>query len=308
MRREKPALVFLNPDASAGRSRTLFPRLEAFFRTQDFPAEFVRAETPQELEERARQEIAAGRKRLVAVGGDGTFQWLVNAALGADVVLGLVPAGGGNDVAAALGLPSDPIAAAHAVVHGQPRAIDVLRARAADGRERCYVGGGGLGLDAAAADHARRQFRRWPGSSRYIAAALWALRKFRPLGIEAEICGSETNRASGRVLLAAVTNTPAYGAGVKIEPEARLDDGQLNLVLVGTLPFLRILEVIPRILQTGRLDWPEIRRFRGRRVRLRADRPAQFHGDGEVLGPAPVEIEVLPAAVRVLAPRRGNAG
>ncbi len=103
-------------------------------------------------------------------------------------------------------------------------------------------------------------------------------------------------------MFAAVANTPTYGAGVKIAPTAEIDDGQLDLVLVGELAWTRLLEVIPVILRTGDVRLPEIRRFRARRVVLRTDRPALFHGDGEVLGEAPVEIENLPGAICVTAP------
>jgi len=89
---------------------------------------------------------------------------------------------------------------------------------------------------------------------------------------------------------------------VRIAPEARLDDGWLDVVLVRQLSWLRLVEAIPLLLQSGDLRWPEIRRYRARHVVLRTDRPAPFHGDGEILGQSPVEIEVLPGVLRVVAP------
>ena len=109
---------------------------------------------------------------------------------------------------------------------------------------------------------------------------------------------------SARALFATVANTPSYGAGVKIAPDALVDDGLLNLVLIGALTVPQVLELIPRILRTGDLRMPEIQRFTARRVCLRAGSPATFHGDGEIIGAAPVEVEVVPGAIRVLAPNR----
>jgi diacylglycerol kinase (ATP) len=182
--------------------------------------------------------------------------------------------------------------------------MDVLRARFADGHAAVYVGGGGLGLDAEAAGLANGKFRRLPGAARYVAGALWALATFEPFSVEVALDSQRVAGESGPVIFAAVANTPTYGAGVKIAPMAETDDGLLDLVLVGNLPWTRLIELIPVILRTGDIRAPEVRRFRARRVRLQTNRPALFHGDGEVLGEAPVEVENLPGAIRVLAPAR----
>ncbi len=300
------ALVLVNPAAGGGRAKSAAARVAAYFEMQKFAAEFIEPRGPEELEHTARDAIARGNRLLVALGGDGTFQCLANAALETDMILGLLPAGGGNDIAASLGIPDEPVAAARALLHGTPRAVDVLRARTSDGHTRCYVGGGGLGLDAETARLASGRFRRLPGAARYVASALWALASFQPLDIEAELDGDSSRQIRSRALFATVANTPSYGAGVKIAPDARVDDGLANLVLVGALTVPQVLDLIPRILRTGDLRLPEIQRFTARRVRLQTGRPATFHGDGEILGAAPVEIEVIPSAIRVLAPIHGS--
>jgi diacylglycerol kinase (ATP) len=256
-----------------------------------------------ELEACASAAIASGYEQLFALGGDGTFQHLVAAALGSEVTVGLLPAGGGNDVARALRMPRDPIAAARELLQGNVRAMDVLRARFSDGHARIYVGGGGSGLDAESALLAAGPFRRLPGAVRYVSAALWSLLSYRPLDAEVTLDG-QTIPQSDRLLIAAVSNTPTYGAGVRIAPNARPDDGLLDLVLVREMPLVRLIEAIPAILRDGAIGWPEIRRFQGRRASIRSATPAAFHGDGELLGTTPVEIEVLPQAIRVITPNR----
>src|ERR1700732_3291177 len=124
--RETPAVVFVNPSAGGGRAQMYLPRIKHLFSARQFHTEFVCTPSMEELESRTRAAIAAGRCALLAVGGDGTLQGLVKAAYGSDVVLGILPAGGGNDFAAALGLPRNPLAAAHAILDGRPRAVDVL--------------------------------------------------------------------------------------------------------------------------------------------------------------------------------------
>ena len=299
---EFPAVVFVNLLAGGGRTGRHLLAVRRVFETQKMDAEFVITESSEDLESRARQAIAAGRRLLVAMGGDGTFQGLANAAYGSDVLLGLLPTGGGNDFASALGLPRDPVAAARALLRGQPRCVDLLRARTEDGRDRLYAGGGGVGLDAEAAPYAAGKYRRLPGRLRYVASALRALRRFAPLRVRAEFPGSELPPMEAKALLAGVLNTPTFGAGLRLAPDARMDDGWLNTVLLKDMSALEVLALVPRLLWRGDLPNSRVKRARARKVRLLTDRPCFFEGDGEILGPAPVEIEVMPRAARVLAP------
>src|SRR5258705_5704703 len=108
--RELPAIVFVNPHAVGGRYVRRLPNVKALFSARPFPAEFVLAGSREEMESRVRAAISAGHTVLLGMGGDGTLQALVNAAHKSEVLLGILPAGGGNDFAAALGLPKDPVA------------------------------------------------------------------------------------------------------------------------------------------------------------------------------------------------------
>ena len=299
-----PAIVYVNPAAGGGRARSCLPRIRELFKTASVPAEFIFVRSAGELESNALVEINSGKQLLFALGGDGTFQALVNAAYGSEVVLGVLPAGGGNDFAAALQLPKGPVAAAEAVLRAQPRRVDLARARTADGRVRLYLGGGGFGIDAEAARHATGVFRRWPGRSRYIASALRAFCTSRAIGVRAEFPWSDLPPMEVNALLAAVLNTPTYGAGIRLAPDALVDDGWLNTVIVEDLSIFRVLALLPRLLMSGELRTLHVKRMRVQAMKFTTDRPCMFHGDGEILGPTPVEIEVVPHAVRVLAPAR----
>lgn len=297
-------LLLANPAAGRGQAQRALARVAAYLRGQEPAAEIVEAESGEALERTAAQAAAAGYARIAVLGGDGTFQGVARGILGTDVVLGFLPAGGGNDLAAALGIPREPVAAARVFLGARPRSMDVLRARFAGGKTAIYLGGGGLGLDAEAAALAGTRFRRLPGAARYLAGTLWAAASFQPFHLDAEVDGKQIASDRAGLLLAAINNTPTYGAGVRIAPDASVDDGLLEMVLVRQLSWLRLVEAIPLLLQSGRIHWPEIERYRARHVVLRTDRPVPFHGDGEILGQSPVEIEVLPAALRVAAPAR----
>lgn len=318
--REFPAVVFVNPVAGGGRANSLLPFIRKVFEARGIPVEFICTPSARELESRAREKIGANRRLLLAMGGDGTFQALANAAFGTDTLLGILPAGGGNDLAAALGLPKDPVHAAEVLLRGHSRWVDLIRVRAsstsspagsprgsaqagqAGGKERLYVGGGGIGLDAEAARYASGALRRVPGRLRYVLAALWALRSYAAPRVRAEFSGGAPPAVEVRTLLTAVLNTPTYGAGLRLAPEAVVDDGVLDVVFVGDLTVFQVLKLIPRVLYSGEIRSPLISRVRAASLRLITDPPCEFHGDGEILGMTPVDIEVVPAAVQVLAP------
>jgi diacylglycerol kinase (ATP) len=300
--RESPLLVLVNPAAGGGRVRAYLPRIRKLLESLEISVHFAITNSSGELELAARHAISQNQRLLLAMGGDGTFQALANGVFGADVIVGVLPTGGGNDFAAALGIPSDPLRAVEAVLRGRPRQVDLVRVRTADGGERLYVGGGGVGLDAEAARYASGRYHHLPGRFRYIAAALRALSEHQPLNVRLEFPEVGLPSAEASSLLTGVLNTPTYGAGLRLAPEALIDDGLLQVVLIEDLSTLGVLKLLPRLMSTGDLRTSRVKRWSAKRVKLTTDRPCLFHGDGEILGTTPADIEVVPRAVRVLAP------
>ena len=300
--RESTVIVFVNSMAGGGRARSYMAKIQELFESFHVHAQFAVTNSAAELESSAQIAISHGRRALFAMGGDGTFQALANAAFGAGTLLGIVPVGGGNDFAAALGLPDDPVKAAEAILRGNPRFVDLVRVRTAEGRTRLYVGGGGIGLDAEAARYASGAYRWLPGRLRYIASALRALVGFVPIEVRIDFLGSEHSSWESKALLAAVLNSPTYGAGLRLAPGASLDDGWLHVVLIEDIGTFEVLRLLPRLTGSGELRTSRVKRWRARKVRLAARTPSLFHGDGEILGTTPLEIEVVPRAVQVLAP------
>ena len=305
----QPTIVFVNKSAGRGRAGNYAHRVRTILQDRGFAATFVETSSRNELQTLAAKAIAGGARLLVAMGGDGTLQGLAQVALPHDVTLGILPSGGGNDFARALGLGSDPVQAAMTLLDGQARAFDVLHAKTANGKEHIYLGGGGIGLDAAAAQYAADHYQTWPGRWRYVASALRAYRNFKPLHVRLEFPEDDLPCIEADVLLAGALNTPTLGAGLRLAPDARIDDGMLDVAVLKYLPFRSVLRLIPRVLRNGEVRSPALSNVRARKIRIVCDRPSIFHGDGEILGPAPVEIEVLPKAIRIVAPcpLSGNA-
>jgi len=145
--------------------------------------------------------------------------------------------------------------------------------------------------------------RRWPGRLRYIAAAIRAFSTYAPRLVRVLADNSEIEIPWQTAVIASVLNTPTFGAGIRLLPEARIDDGLLDVAILEVLHVSELLRVLPRLASTGSLTLPGLRTFRARKLRIETDPPVLFQGDGELLGHTPVEIEVLPGTARFLVPK-----
>lgn len=296
-------IVIVNPAAGGGRALREEPRVAALLEKKRAAARFIHSKSSEDIREQAARAAADGYRCIVAMGGDGAFHHVVEGVLGTSAAAGFFPAGNGNDIAKSLGIPTRLTQSVEAFLESEPRPVDLVRVRFNDGRMAYFIGVGGMGLDAEAAHLANTRFRKWPGLWRYLAGALAVFVKQEPLDLTATM---DEERWNGRALFVAVANGTGYGAGIHIAPEARMDDGWMDVALVADMKFLRILRAIPIVLGSGDLRrFPEVRRYRCRRVRLEAGRKAIVHGDGEHMGESPAEFEILPGAIRVKAPMMG---
>jgi diacylglycerol kinase (ATP) len=303
----QPDLLLVNPAAGGGRAVSAVPHLKELASRRRWNVDICLTQSPQDLAARASHAAETGRERILVLGGDGTFQALVNAVTNyPQVILGVIPAGGGNDLAAALGLPPDPVLAASLLLEGETEELDVLRVRTSDGNERLYTGGGGVGLDAEAARYANGPYRNLPARFRYLMAAIRALFGFRAIQARVIFCEGEPKTLEAKALLVGALNTPSYGGGFYLSPEAKTNDGKLDLVLLESLNLGEILRLLPALAFSGQLNTHRLRRFNTSAVRIETDPPCRFHGDGEILGMTPVEVTVIPRAIRVLRSARNS--
>lgn len=299
-----PAVVFVNPFAGAATGKV--ESIRRSFESAQFPVEFVKTESVQDLKPRVHETIRLGHKLLLALGGDGSFHYLINAALevrsSADLIFGVIPAGGGNDFATAMGLGKSPELTLTAILSGETRRIDLIQAKTADGCARLYAGGGGIGLDAEAIKFSNGKYRHLPGRLRYILSALRALREFSALEVSVEFSNSDAPPMRLNAFVASALNTPIYGAGLRLAPFAQIDDGLLDIAVLEKLTAQEILGILPRLFWNGSIRSPKLIGMQGKSVRFSANRPCLFQGDGEIIGPAPVELEIQPCAIRVVVP------
>jgi len=260
-----------------------------------------------ELMSRATSAIAQGLDALVVVGGDGMAHLGTNLVAGTQLPLGIVAAGTGNDVARSLSLPvKDLPAAAQVVVDavraGSCRPVDAVRCGPSGAAQRWFAGVLGAGFDALVNERANSW--SWPrGRRRYDLAILRELPVLRPRQYVLELDGVRHELAA---VLVAVANSPAYGGGLHVCPDALMDDGLLDVLVVGPLSRTRFVRLYPSVFSGRHVGHPEVHILRARVVCV--DSPGIVgYADGERIGPLPLTCEAVPGALRVLAPVAGRS-
>ncbi len=249
-----------------------------------------------------------GHDRVIAVGGDGTIQEVINGLMTAGAApdggrrsLGIVPAGRGNDLARSVFLPLDPMACLPIAVGPTSRRFDVGRATSEDGAVRYFGAAGGVGFDAEVAYTMAVRRRFWMrGEVGYFLGTLNELRRFHNSELRITLRGDGEDRVvDQRFLFVAFANGPYYGGGMLICPDAETDDGWLDVCLVGDLSRFEALRELPGIYKAKHVNNKKVEIVHARSLRIEGDASARVHLDGEPFGTASVEISLLPGAVSV---------
>ena len=247
--------------------------------------------------ELAREAAVAEADLLLVLGGDGTVRDAVEGMGGAEVPVGILPGGTGNDLARTLGLPCDLPAALEIALGGRERLLDVWH-----WNETPFVNIAGVGLDAAVAGMVNRKFRRLRGTLAYLAAFCMTMPRFRPLKLELTWDGGGW---SGRAWLAAFANARCYGGGMQIAPDAVPDDGLLDIVVIEDVPRLELLRQFPGLFKGTHVRHPRVRTFRVAGARAGAE-PQDATIDGELIGSPPATLRRAANGFRVRVPGPGE--
>ena len=298
--------LVVNPVAGNGQGSRVGRRARRLLERAGHEVHDLSAPTLAQATDRARRASTAGLDALVVVGGDGMVHLGVGVVAGTPLPLGIVAVGTGNDVARALGLPRGDVDKAVTVIDGAlrraPHRIDAVRAGPPDGSTSTwYAGVLSCGLDAAV--NASANALTWPhGHARYLRALVPELVAFRPYGYRVQV-DDEVWESAGT--LVAVANTPWFGGGLPIAPDASPEDGLLDVVVAGPFTRAGAVGIFPRIYRGRHVGDPRIQVLRGRRVVVeavpaRGAAPPTAYADGERVGPVPLHVEVVPGALGVL--------
>jgi diacylglycerol kinase (ATP) len=286
--------VLVSPAAGRGRAAALAAQVLAAFGEAGFAPELLPAASAAEAEAQAAAAVAAGTRAVVAVGGDGTQHAALQAVAGTSTPLAPVPAGTGNDLVLALGVPRDPVAAARAAAEdlkaGTTRTVDLGRTG-----NRWWATVLCCGFDSAVTDRANRL--RWPrGRRRYDVAVLAELARLRPRELTLVLDGESQTLP---ITMVAVGNTAWYGGGMRICPGADPADGLFDVTVVGAISRLELMRTKPRLTSGTHVDHPAVSVFRASRVELSSPGVTTY-ADGEPVAPLPAVAECVPGALSLL--------
>ncbi len=326
----QPIKVILNPYANRGGGARYRERILRAFAKVGAAVALVETAGQGHARELAQSAHEAGYDIIVAAGGDGTINEVVNGlslAAGAAVeeaapnadgahqssnatigTLALLPIGGGNDFAHVLGYPRDVVAVARLIVAGNTRLIDLAQLtfwQRGERVDRYYINSLGIGLEAhVGAESDRITWLRGP--LRYVLAALRGLQRYTPIQIA--ITGQTPQDAAfqftGEALMVTVGNSPRTGGGFYLTPDAQVDDGWLDVLIARGMSPWRALQLMPSTRVGSHVDHPSVIMMRSCQLAITCPSGCGIHTDGEVLADAAdrLAISVLPRRLAVIAP------
>jgi diacylglycerol kinase (ATP) len=301
-------LVIVNPRSGSGLSESGWARVRGALTEGLGELDSAFTTGPRDASAIARREADGGRRLIVALGGDGTISevadGILEAGAGERTEIGIVPRGTGGDFRRSLDLPTEVTAAGRRIRDGQARTLDAGRAsyRGHDGAEetRHFVNVASFGFSSAVATRANASSKRLGGRIAFFASTVTVLTSYDNADVWLSLDGAPRQRR--RILLAAIGNGRFFGGGMKICPDAQLDDGALDLVTVGDLSRVEVLTKIGRLYRGTHIEMEEVASARVVRVvaeAVESDAQIPVELDGETPGHLPATFEVLPGALRV---------
>jgi YegS/Rv2252/BmrU family lipid kinase len=288
--------LVVNPAAGGGRGRRLTPSVTAALRADGHDVLVTATRSLEHADELVTCAVADDRV-VVAMGGDGLVGRVAGTVGRLGGLLAVLPAGRGNDLCRALGVPRRAVPACTVLRTGREQALDLGVVTSATGSVP-FLGIASIGFDSEVQERVLRS--RVPlGRLVYVGGALLTLARWEPARFRCTVDGAPLPVTGWTV---AVADSGCYGGGMRLAPDASLTDGRLDVVTIAALSRTRFLRALPGVFRGTHVRRPEVTVRGARTVELDADRPFRVFADGDPAGTLPATITVLPGAVRVLLP------
>jgi diacylglycerol kinase (ATP) len=299
--------VIVNPVSGRGDGARAVPRIEHELQAAGLDFQLVRTERPWHAAELARKASVDGFDVVVAAGGDGTANEVLNGlmqakeATGRCAAMGTLCVGRGNDFAFGVGVPRELMAGCRAVAEGRTRWIDVGRVTGGDFPQGRYFGNGvGIGFDTIVGFEAQK-LKHVHGFAAYLIGALKTIFLYFRAPLVRITCDERTIQQ--RALLVSIMNGRRMGGGFLMAPDGRPDDGVLDLCIAGQVTRGGVLALMPRFMKGTQGAHPAITTTRSRRVSVAAvEGSLPAHADGETICTAGdrLDVELLPKQISIL--------
>jgi len=257
--------------------------------------------SPNEATDLAQQAAQNDYDQVIAAGGDGTINAVVEGLAGSQVTLGIVPLGTGNAAGSNLNLQAGDIAAAmDLIVQGNTRRVDLGRMNG-----RYFLTMAGIGLDAQVAHELHDAWKRRLGKSAFIRQFFRTTFGYQPRQCQVEITGGEEDLVLDEPLWAMlICNMSIFTWRVNVAPDASPDDGQLDFIIFRRCGISQLISIAARNFLFGAdvSHSPYVTIAQGTRMQINAQPPAYWQADGDVGGQTPVTAEVVPSALDLIVP------
>jgi diacylglycerol kinase (ATP) len=261
------------------------------------------SERPGHLIELARQAVAGGARLVVAVGGDGTLNEVVNGVAGCDVDLATIPLGTGMDFVRTHGIPTSFDDAVRVALTGSPRTIDAGRVRyrtwGGEDAERWFANVGSVGMSGAVAQRVNGMSKVLGGKATFFYALTRVFLEWENTDVTVKLDDCERR---GRMHDVVVANGVWHGGGMMLAPGAEPDDGLFDVVLIGDVGKVDFLTTAPKIYRGKHVAHPKVDVVRSARVEVDAAERLPIEVEGEQVGTTPAVFEIVPGALRVRVP------
>lgn len=297
--------IILNPMADMGNAWRIARDLRSI--TEEHGGiEWSGTVYPGHAIELARQAGEQGYDLVIAMGGDGTVHEVMNGLMQIPPerrpVLGIVPAGSGNDFGHGISAAASPAEALLRAIHGEPSSVDLGLMTAEDGRKEYFDNTLGIGFGAIVTIRSHR-LPLLRGFLMYLTAVLQTiLLDHNPIHMHIEVDGK---RLEEDIIYLVLCNGPREGGGFLIAPDARIDDGLLHYAMITNVSRLKMLRIVPEVMKGTHGRFKEVTLAACQTFTLTADRPLYIHADGEIFsGPGTdirkVSFEIVPNALKVV--------
>jgi diacylglycerol kinase (ATP) len=297
--------VFLvNPASDNGKTGKRWPELARRASALGLEGETHFSDRPGDLIALARNAADAGAGLVVAAGGDGTLNEVVNGLAGRETVLATIPLGTGMDFGRTYGLPTRFDDAVRTALTGDTRTIDAgrvaYRTWAGDEAERWFANVGSVGMSGAVAQRANGMSKALGGKATFFYALVRVFLEWQNTDVTVTFDDGERR---GRMHDVIVANGKWHGGGMKLAPDASSDDGLFDVVLIGDVSKVDFLTTAPKIYKGAHVHHPKVEVLRSRRVEVTATETLPIELEGEQVGTTPATFELVPGALRVRVPR-----
>lgn len=305
-----PTQLIVNPMSGQGKMKSRWPEIEATLRAEGFPFQVAFTERRGHATDVTRAALAAGSDLVVAIGGDGTLFEVVNGMIDQagnpvrpEAKLAVISSGTGADFVRTIGVPPDLISALRRLAHATKTCpLDIGEiVNSIDGKEvrRYFANVAGMGFDAEVVARLERGGKHGGGTIPYLTTLVTTISSYRNKDVILQL---DDRRITGRMNSVIVCNGKYFGGGMKVGPNASIEDGWFDVIIIGDMNTFEVLANTPRIYNGTHLSHPKVSEYRAKTVRVEPSQPMSIQADGEYMGLGPATFRVRPSLLTLLVP------